>query len=98
MSDGTILYDYPVIEQCISMMMKKANEIDNQATALSSDVKTIMVGWKGETANAYEQRSTNLQQGLDTHRQNLLNLRKSLSDAAERMANADKSGGRSIAN
>ncbi|EME65697.1 WXG100 family type VII secretion target [Amycolatopsis decaplanina] len=96
MADGSIVYDYPVIEQCVSMMMKKADEIDNQATTLGSQVKAIMVDWVGETATAYEQRSLNLQSGLDVHRSNLLNLRTRLQDAAERMAQADRGGAKGI--
>ncbi|KZB80806.1 WXG100 family type VII secretion target [Amycolatopsis regifaucium] len=97
MADGTITYDYPVIEQCVAMMMKKADEIDNQATLLGRDVKTIMQDWVGETANSYEARSTNLQAGLDEHRQNLLNLRQKVSDAAAAMEAADKGGAKGIA-
>ncbi|MFJ8917715.1 WXG100 family type VII secretion target [Amycolatopsis sp. NPDC102389] len=96
MTDGSIVYDYPVIEQCVSMMMKKADEIDDQATTLGSQVKAIMTDWVGETASAYEQRSLNLQNGLDVHRSNLLALRTRLEESAERMKQADRGGAKGI--
>jgi len=96
MADGSIAYDYPVIEQCVAMMRKKADEIDNQATTLGSQVKAIMADWSGDTATAYEERSTNLQKGLDEHRFNLGNLRTQLELGAERMKEADRGGAKGI--
>ncbi|MDQ7810870.1 WXG100 family type VII secretion target [Amycolatopsis sp. A133] len=96
MSDGTITYDYPVIEECISMMVSKANEIENQAGDLESDVKRIMVDWKGTTADAYNQLANDLRSDIEANKSNLDSLRKSLEDAAERMKQADSSGAKGM--
>ncbi|WP_410586374.1 WXG100 family type VII secretion target [Amycolatopsis sp. lyj-23] len=96
MSDGTITYDYPVIEECLSMMVAKANEIENQAGDLESDVKRIMVDWKGTTADAYNQLANDLRSDIEANKSNLDTLRKSLADAAERMKHADASGAKGM--
>jgi WXG100 family type VII secretion target len=96
MSDGTITYDYPVIEECISMMVSKATEIENQAGDLESDVKRIMVDWMGKTADAYSQLATDLRSDIEANKSNLDSLRKSLLEAAERMQQADASGAKSM--
>ncbi|QKV73997.1 WXG100 family type VII secretion target [Amycolatopsis sp. Hca4] len=96
MSDGTITYDYPVIEECISMMVSKANAIENQASDLEGDVKRIMVDWKGTTADAYNQLANDLRSDIEANKANLDNLRKSLTDAAERMKQADASGAKGM--
>ncbi|MEV7044733.1 WXG100 family type VII secretion target [Amycolatopsis sp. NPDC051061] len=96
MSDGTITYDYGVIEECVSMMLNKANEIENQAGELESDVKRIMVDWQGSTADAYNQLANDLRSDIEANKSNLDNLRKSLSEASERMQHADASGARGM--
>ncbi|WIX98219.1 WXG100 family type VII secretion target [Amycolatopsis mongoliensis] len=96
MSDGTITYDYGVIEECVSMMLNKANEIENQSGELESDVKRIMVDWKGSTADAYNQLANDLRSDIEANKSNLDNLRKSLEEAAERMQHADASGAKGM--
>ncbi|MGW4133496.1 WXG100 family type VII secretion target [Amycolatopsis japonica] len=98
MSDETTIYDYDAIDTCLSMMKGKANEIDNNVTTLSDDVQKIIdAGWSGDSATAYQESSAKLQHGLDNHRDFLDNLRIQLQVSAERMAEADKRGGRGIA-
>jgi WXG100 family type VII secretion target len=96
MADGTITYDYGVIEECVSMMVNKANEIENQAGELESDVKRIMVDWQGSTADAYNQLANDLRSDIESNKGNLDNLRKSLAEAAQNMQEADSSGSRNM--
>jgi WXG100 family type VII secretion target len=96
MADGTITYDYGVIDECVSMMVNKANEIENQAGELESDVKRIMVEWQGSTADAYNQLANDLRSDIESNKSNLDNLRKSLAEAAQNMQQADSSGSRNM--
>ncbi|MFE5566581.1 WXG100 family type VII secretion target [Amycolatopsis japonica] len=98
MDNETTIYDYDAIDQCLAMMKGRADEIDNNVTTLSDDVqKIINAGWTGDTATEYQQSSAKLQHGLDNHREYLVTLRSQLQLSAERMAEADKRGGRGIA-
>jgi WXG100 family type VII secretion target len=92
MADDTIVYDYATIDQCLSMMSKKAEEIQNQTDALETDVKNIMADWKGSTAEAYDQLCSDLRNDLISNRNNLDNLNKAFDEAAENMKQQDKSG------
>lgn len=92
MSDGTITYDYDVLEQCVSMMKSKAEEIQNQTDELVGQVKTIMVDWKGATADAYNNLANDLAKDLAANKQNLENLRAALSDGAGGMQYTDSRG------
>jgi len=96
MADGTITYDYPVIDECLSMMSKKAQEIQSQADDLESDVKKIMIDWKGSTAEAYNRIANDLQQDLIANRGNLDNLQKTLQASAANMQDADSRGARAV--
>ncbi|UMP06955.1 WXG100 family type VII secretion target [Amycolatopsis sp. EV170708-02-1] len=96
MTDATITYDYPVIEECLSMMSRKATEIEGQTNELESDVKRIMIEWKGDTANRYDERSNGLRNELHGHRDNLNNLNVALRNAAEAMKAQDSRGASSI--
>jgi WXG100 family type VII secretion target len=92
MSDGTITYDYDVLEECLAMMSSKAQAIQDQADGLESDVKRIMVDWTGSTADAYQQLATDLDNDLIANRGNLDTLTKTLQGAADAMQQQDKSG------
>lgn len=96
MSDGTITYDYPVIEQCLEKMTSKAQQIEQQTTDLESDVKRIMVDWHGSTADAYDSLSKDLANDLTQNVSNLQNLRRNLNDSAERMKSQDAKGGQAL--
>ncbi|MFD2419612.1 WXG100 family type VII secretion target [Amycolatopsis pigmentata] len=96
MADGTITYDYNVIEECLSMMSKKASDIQSQADELESDVKRIMVDWHGSTADAYNQLASDLDKDLVQNRQNLENLARALQNASENMQQQDSHGAAQI--
>lgn len=87
-----ILYDYPVIEQCIDMMKVKADEIIGQTDDLEKDVKRIMVDWKGSTAEAYNQLCADLESDLRQNVDNLNNLKMAVHSAAEAMKRQDQQG------
>jgi WXG100 family type VII secretion target len=91
MSD-TIKYDYAVIEECVSMMNKKAGEIEAQTDGLRDDVKRIMVDWQGATAERYDQVAMDLHKDLEQNKANLDNLNKTLQEAAEKMQQQDRAG------
>jgi WXG100 family type VII secretion target len=91
--DDTILYDYDVIDQCLVMMAKKAEEIQNQTDELEADVKRIMVGWEGDTAIAYERLCGDMRNDLIQNRENLDSLNKAFDQAKIEMQNQDRSGG-----
>jgi WXG100 family type VII secretion target len=95
--DGTIHYDYDLIDHCLVRMDQEAKKIQGEIDELVGQVKAIMVDWEGSTATAYEQLSTDLSRDLTEHRQNLDNLNRTLDDAAEKMRQKDKSGGGNIA-
>lgn len=76
MTDDTITYDYAAIDQCLSMMSKKAQEIQTQTDNLESDVKKIMVDWEGATAQSYDRLANDLRNDLTQNRENLDNLNK----------------------
>ncbi|WP_370942286.1 WXG100 family type VII secretion target [Amycolatopsis sp. cg5] len=92
MSNDTIKYDYPVIEQCLGMMSKKATEIENQADELEKSVKSIMTGWEGSTADSYERLAGDLKADLIANKTNLENLKAALERAAQEMQDKDRSG------
>lgn len=92
MADDTIVYDYPVIDQCLSMMAKKAEEIQQQTDDLEADVKRIMVDWEGSTAQAYDQLCSDLRNDLLANRSNLDNLNKAFDQAAQEMQSQDSRG------
>jgi WXG100 family type VII secretion target len=92
MADGTITYDYGVIDECLEMMKKKAQEIQGQADDLADDVKRIMVDWKGTTADAYNSLASDLDQDLVANRENLDNLQKTFHESAQAMQQADSKG------
>ncbi|WP_410604738.1 WXG100 family type VII secretion target [Amycolatopsis sp. lyj-90] len=96
MSDGTITYDYNVIDECLAMMIAKANDIEGEAGALAADVKRIMVDWKGTTATAYDQLANDLRSDIEANKSNLDNLRKSFKDASDNMQAADASGAKNM--
>lgn len=98
MSDDTIVYDYGVIEECLSMMSKKAGEIEQQTDELEADVKRIMVDWKGDTADAYNQLCQDLHNDLQQNRDNLDNLNKAFSDGSDAMKHQDSSGAGTVGN
>jgi WXG100 family type VII secretion target len=96
MADDTIVYDYDTIDACLVMMSKKAEEIQSQTDGLASDVKRIMVGWEGDTAQAYEQLTTDLRNDLIQNRENLDNLNKAFDQAKIEMQNQDRNGGKTV--
>jgi WXG100 family type VII secretion target len=87
-----ITYDYPVIEQCVDMMKKKAEEIIGQTDALENDVKRILVDWHGSTADAYSQLCSDLKNDLQQNASNLNNLKTALHTAADNMKQQDQRG------
>jgi WXG100 family type VII secretion target len=91
-----ITYDYTVIEHCVDMMKKKADEIVNQTDGLEADVKRIMVDWQGSTAEAYNQLCVDLKNDLLQNAGNLNNLKTTLHAAAERMKLKDRQGGNRV--
>ncbi|SDY07243.1 WXG100 family type VII secretion target [Amycolatopsis xylanica] len=92
MADGTITYDYNVIDTCLSMMANKASEIQSQTDDLVADVKRIMGEWHGSTADAYEALSTDLSNDLTQNRENLVNLKNALGQGADDMRDQDARG------
>lgn len=96
MADGTITYDYGVIDTCLSMMANKAAEIQNQTDDLASDVKRIMVDWHGSTADAYDALATDLGNDLTQNRENLVNLKNALGQGADDMREQDGRGASAV--
>ncbi|TVT62508.1 WXG100 family type VII secretion target [Amycolatopsis rhizosphaerae] len=92
MSSDLIKYDYPVIEECISMMSKKAQEIQQQTDELENDVKRIMQDWQGSTAESYNALANDMKNDLEQNRANLDNLNSALHRAADDMQQQDKRG------
>lgn len=97
MTDDTITYDYAAIDQCLSMMSKKAQEIQTQTDNLESDVKKIMVDWEGATAQSYDRLANDLRNDLTQNRENLDNLNKTFDQAAQDMQDQDRRGGQNVA-
>jgi len=95
-ADGTITYDYNVIEECVQMMSKKATEIEEQTNGLEDDVKRIMLDWEGSTAEAYNSLANDLRNDLNSNRDNLNNLNRALAEAADRMKQQDRHGASSV--
>lgn len=93
MANDTITYDYPTIDRCLEMMEAKARQILGETTDMANDVKTIMVGWEGTTADAYQRLAGDLRADLEQNVDNLKTLNKELDAAAERMKLQDKKGG-----
>ncbi|GAB3746651.1 hypothetical protein GCM10027598_85150 [Amycolatopsis oliviviridis] len=91
-----ITYDYEVIDQCLTMMKNKATEIEGQTTDLENDVKRIMVGWQGTTADAYDAKCQGLRGNLITSREQLDSLRVALQAGAEGMRDQDARGARGL--
>lgn len=96
MSDGTIKYDYEVIDECLSLMKNKASQIEAQAGDLESQVKQIMVDWTGQTADAYNQLAQDLKADIDTSKDSLDRLHSALETAAHGMQQADASGAKTM--
>jgi WXG100 family type VII secretion target len=94
--DGSIKYDYKVIDDCLVMMTNKAKEIESLTTDLSGDVKKIMVDWTGSTADSYNALANDLQNDLIANKDNLDNLNHQLDLAAERMRQQDKKGASNV--
>ncbi|RSN39929.1 WXG100 family type VII secretion target [Amycolatopsis sp. WAC 04197] len=95
MSD-LITYDYDVIDQCLTMMKNKALEIEGQTTDLENDVKRIMVGWMGSTAEAYDAKCQRMKGNLITSREQLDSLRSALQAGAQGMQEQDARGARGL--
>lgn len=94
--DGTITYDYNVIELCITMMQNKAREIIGQTDAFEADVKRIMVGWEGATAQAYDQVAADLRNDLQANVDNLDSLKRTFGESADKMKEMDRRGGQGL--
>jgi WXG100 family type VII secretion target len=92
-----ITYDYPAIEQALDMMTKKATEIANQADEQQTQVKQILTGWTGSTADAYDVLCNDLESDLHANVGILNNLKTTFSNGAEEMQRQDRSGGNNVA-
>jgi ESAT-6 family protein len=95
-NDGSIKYDYKAIDDCLVMMTNKANEIEGLTTDLENDVKKIMTGWEGSTADSYNALANDLRNDLVANRDNLNSLNQQLDLAAERMKAQDKKGASNV--
>ncbi|PWW63304.1 WXG100 family type VII secretion target [Actinokineospora spheciospongiae] len=96
MANDQVLYDYDVIEQCVTLMKNKANEIAGDVKELQTDVKNIMVNWEGTSAQAYESLSTDLVADLGKHNDYLEQLKVKLEAAASGMQGSDSDWGKKI--
>ncbi|MFD9698004.1 WXG100 family type VII secretion target [Lentzea sp. NPDC059081] len=91
-----ITYDYTVIDECVSAMARKAEEILRQTNDMRSQVQSAMVEWKGSTADSYNTIANDLANDLQQNHDNLGLLKTALVNAAERMQQQDSSGAKSI--
>jgi WXG100 family type VII secretion target len=89
-AEDVITYDYGVIEDCIAMMSRKAQDIQTETDDLEQSVKKIMEGWQGSTADAYNSLANDMRNDLVQNRQNLDNLRQALDNSAQNMQQQDK--------
>ncbi|EWC61853.1 hypothetical protein UO65_2912 [Actinokineospora spheciospongiae] len=96
MANDQTLYDYDVIEACVTLMKNKANEIAGDVQGLQGDVRTIMVDWEGTSAQAYESLSTDLVNDLHRHNDYLEQLKVKLEAAASGMQGSDSDWGKKI--
>ncbi|MFE3785126.1 WXG100 family type VII secretion target [Amycolatopsis sp. NPDC059090] len=94
--DDTITYDYTTLETCVDMMSRKAGEIQAQTDGLESDVKRIMVDWRGATADAYNQLCDHLRGALGANVGNLQTLKGKLEAGAAAMQHQDNRGGQGL--
>lgn len=95
--NGTIVYDYGAIEDCIGQMVRTVDGITSETGNLESSAKKALAGWTGATADAYTQLFGDLTNKLQGQVSNLDTLQKKLEASAAAMQDADKKGGRSVA-
>jgi WXG100 family type VII secretion target len=91
-----ITYDYDAIEQVIEMMTKKATEIANQTDEQQQQVKQIMQGWQGSTADAYNKLCDDLEKDLQANVDILNQLKTTFQSGAEEMQMQDRKGGDNV--
>ncbi|GAB3733661.1 hypothetical protein GCM10027598_58480 [Amycolatopsis oliviviridis] len=97
MADGTITYDYPALEECVSAMQQRANAIQNETDDLAAGAQRLIdAGWSGATADAYKKLADDLRNDLVANRENLENLKRALSDGAGGMQYTDKNGAKAF--
>ncbi|MCG8916461.1 WXG100 family type VII secretion target [Actinokineospora sp. PR83] len=97
MANDQVHYDYDVIEQCVTLMKNKANEIAGDVSDLKGDVNRIMANWEGDSATAYDTLSADLVADLGRHNQYLEELKVKLQSAASGMQGADGDWAKKIA-
>ena len=91
-----ITYDYPVLEEAISMMTKKAEEIRKLTDDQQADVMRIMTDWKGSTADAYNKLCDDLEADLTANIGILNDLKTKMSQGVEQMQLTDAQGGKHV--
>ncbi|ALG10360.1 WXG100 family type VII secretion target [Kibdelosporangium phytohabitans] len=94
--DDTITYDYTTLEYCVEEMRKAAQWIVEQTDAMQADVKKILVGWTGDTADAYDRLCDDLEGDLTVNANDLTSLEKKMEDVIHKFQLQDKNSARSF--
>ncbi|GAA5151903.1 MULTISPECIES: WXG100 family type VII secretion target [Amycolatopsis] len=97
MADGLITYDYTVIENCIGVMKRKVQEIEQQTQDLQHQVQTLMGTWEGSTASTYNNTANDLRAELERSNQNLDLTKTALQNGSDGMKSTDSRGSKSLA-
>ncbi len=61
MYDGTMTYNYPVLEQGVENMRSVNRTILALVDQLRGETATALGSWEGEAASSYAQRAANIQ-------------------------------------
>ncbi|ONI87841.1 hypothetical protein ALI144C_07820 [Actinosynnema sp. ALI-1.44] len=94
--DDTITYDYTTLEYCVEEMRKAAEWIAQQTDEMQQSVKKVMTGWAGDTADAYDRLSNDLENDLRGNANDLTTLEKKMEDVIQRFQLQDKTSAKSF--
>lgn len=91
-----ITYDYAVLDEAISMMTAKAEQIRQLTDDQQKSAMQTLVDWKGASADAYNKLCDDLEADLKANIDILNNLKQKMHQGVEEMQLTDTQGGKHI--
>jgi WXG100 family type VII secretion target len=96
MTNDNKVYDYGVLEDCVSMLSQKANEIESHAQDLDNARNQLLPNWTGSAADNYATLAGEMNKNLGAQRDFISRLQQTVNSSASAMQEADRSGAKRI--
>ncbi|GAA4531774.1 WXG100 family type VII secretion target [Amycolatopsis samaneae] len=96
MSDA-IKYDYQKLDEAFTSLTKIAEFIDTTLDEQRKQVHAVMADWHGDTADAYDSLSTDLDNDMKQYMATLAALKNAAHTGATTMQETDAQGKKSLA-